>query len=256
MPSSSPERHSPCHAGRAAELGSIASAPPRRTQPTSRSRTALLGGALAEPDAEPAALGPAADPRRADRFRRRTRHRSPPTRRMRISTGVTVHVYRANRSMERVFWNADGEMLIVPQQGRLHIATECGRLQVAPGEIVVIPRGMRMRVELLDATARGYVAENHGATAAPAGSRTDRLERPRQSRAISSPRRRGSRIATSRRTSCRNSWARCGRPRSITRRSTSSRGTATTRPTNTTSPVSTRSARSASIIPIRRSSRC
>jgi homogentisate 1,2-dioxygenase len=77
--------------------------------------------------------------------------------------GVTAYIYRANRSMERVFWSADGEWLIVPEQGRLHIATECGRMHLAPGMIAVIPRGMRFRVELLDETVRGYVAENHGA---------------------------------------------------------------------------------------------
>jgi homogentisate 1,2-dioxygenase len=77
--------------------------------------------------------------------------------------GVTVHVYRANRSMQRIFWNADGELLLVPEHGRLHLATELGRLPVAPGEIAVIPRGLRFRVELLDDTARGYVCENHGA---------------------------------------------------------------------------------------------
>ena len=77
--------------------------------------------------------------------------------------GVSVHIYRANRSMRRIFWNADGELLIVPEQGRLHLATELGRLPVEPGEIAVIPRGLRFRVELLDPTARGYVCENHGA---------------------------------------------------------------------------------------------
>ena len=77
--------------------------------------------------------------------------------------GVSVHIYRANRSMERIFWNADGEMLIVPEQGRLLLATELGRLVVVPGHIAVVPRGIRFRVELLDGTARGYVAENHGA---------------------------------------------------------------------------------------------
>jgi homogentisate 1,2-dioxygenase len=76
--------------------------------------------------------------------------------------GVSVHVYRANRSMQRIFWNADGELLIVPQLGRLLLATELGRLPLAPGEIAVIPRGMRFRVELEDAAARGYVCENHG----------------------------------------------------------------------------------------------
>ena len=77
--------------------------------------------------------------------------------------GVSVHLYRANRSMQRVFFDADGELLIVPQHGRLALATELGRLDVAPGEIAVIPRGLRFRVELLDGAARGYVAENHGA---------------------------------------------------------------------------------------------
>ena len=77
--------------------------------------------------------------------------------------GVSVHLFRANRPMRRVFWNADGELLIVPQQGRLNLATELGRLTVAPGEIAVIPRGLRFRVDLPDQTARGYICENHGA---------------------------------------------------------------------------------------------
>ncbi len=77
-------------------------------------------------------------------------------------TGVSVHIYCANQSMRRVFWNADAEQLIVPQQGRLALATELGRLTVAPGEIAVIPRGVRFRVTLPDGAARGYVCENHG----------------------------------------------------------------------------------------------
>ncbi|WP_149536027.1 homogentisate 1,2-dioxygenase [Siccirubricoccus phaeus] len=78
-------------------------------------------------------------------------------------SGVTIHVYRATASMQRVFMDADGELLLVPQQGRLLLATECGRLPVAPGEIAVIPCGMKFRVELPDGAARGYLAENHGA---------------------------------------------------------------------------------------------
>jgi homogentisate 1,2-dioxygenase len=78
-------------------------------------------------------------------------------------SGVSLHVYRANRSMQRVFWDADGELLIVPQQGRLAIATEMGWLEAAPGEIAVIPRGVRVRVALPDDEARGYICENHGA---------------------------------------------------------------------------------------------
>jgi homogentisate 1,2-dioxygenase len=77
--------------------------------------------------------------------------------------GITVYSYFANCSMERVFFNADGELLVVPQAGRLLISTELGRLEVEPQEIVVLPRGLKFRVELLDSTARGYVAENHGA---------------------------------------------------------------------------------------------
>ncbi|MDH4874291.1 homogentisate 1,2-dioxygenase [Pseudomonas sp. BN515] len=79
------------------------------------------------------------------------------------ASGVSVHLFRANTSMQRVFFNSDGELLIVPEQGRLRIATELGLLDVEPLEIAVIPRGMKFRVELLDATARGYICENHGA---------------------------------------------------------------------------------------------
>jgi homogentisate 1,2-dioxygenase len=79
-------------------------------------------------------------------------------------SGMAVHVYAANRSMtDRFFYDADGELLIVPQQGRLRIATELGRLDVAPQEIAVVPRGIRFRVELPDGAARGYVCENYGA---------------------------------------------------------------------------------------------
>ena len=79
-------------------------------------------------------------------------------------SGCGIHLYAANRSMtNRVFYNADAEMLIVPQQGRLRFATELGVIDAEPQEIVVIPRGVRFRVELSDAQARGYVCENFGA---------------------------------------------------------------------------------------------
>lgn len=78
--------------------------------------------------------------------------------------GVGIHVYGANRSMEnRFFYDADGELLIVPQAGRLRIATEFGVIALEPQEIALIPRGVRFRVELVDGTARGYVCENFGA---------------------------------------------------------------------------------------------
>ena len=79
-------------------------------------------------------------------------------------SGCGIHMYVANRSMrDRFFYNADGELLIVPQDGRLRFDTELGRVAVAPQEVVVIPRGVRFRVELLDPQARGYVCENFGA---------------------------------------------------------------------------------------------
>ena len=76
--------------------------------------------------------------------------------------GVAVHLYRASKSMtRRVFVDADGEMLIIPQQGELRIFTEFGRMDVPPGTVAVVPRGVRFRVEV-DGEVRGYVAENHG----------------------------------------------------------------------------------------------
>jgi homogentisate 1,2-dioxygenase len=77
--------------------------------------------------------------------------------------GMAAHVYLATRSMtDEVFWNADGELLIVLQQERLRFVTEFGLIEAAPGEIVVIPRGVKFRVELMGGPARGYVCENYG----------------------------------------------------------------------------------------------
>ena len=79
-------------------------------------------------------------------------------------SGCAIHLYAANRSMhDRFFYSADGELLIVPQAGRLAIATEMGRIDVEQSEIAVIPRGVRFSVALPDASARGYVCENFGA---------------------------------------------------------------------------------------------
>ena len=77
-------------------------------------------------------------------------------------SGCAIHVYAANAAMQRCFYSADGEFLIVPQQGRLLIATELGVIELEPQEIAVIPRGVRFRVSLPDGQARGYVCENFG----------------------------------------------------------------------------------------------
>jgi homogentisate 1,2-dioxygenase len=78
-------------------------------------------------------------------------------------SGVAVHVYRATLDMERCFFDSDGELLFLPEQGRLTLFTEMGRIDVAPGEAALVPRGIRFRATLPDGAARGYVAENHGA---------------------------------------------------------------------------------------------
>lgn len=79
--------------------------------------------------------------------------------------GLAVHLYRCNRSMgdtKRYFYNSDGELLIVPQAGRLKIHTEMGIIEIEPTEICVIPRGIKFAVDLLDDQANGYICENYG----------------------------------------------------------------------------------------------
>jgi homogentisate 1,2-dioxygenase len=81
-----------------------------------------------------------------------------------VHAGCAIYLFAANRSMRRrFFYDADGEMLIVPQQGTLTLDTELGRIHVSPQEIAVIPRGLRFRVALLNGEACGYVCENFGA---------------------------------------------------------------------------------------------
>lgn len=78
-------------------------------------------------------------------------------------TGMAAHLYLANRSMDRrAFVCMDGELLLVPQQGALTLTTELGVLEVAPGEIALVPRGLAFKVGV-DGPSRGYVCENYGA---------------------------------------------------------------------------------------------
>ncbi len=77
--------------------------------------------------------------------------------------GMAAHIYLATKSMENeVFFNADGEMMVVPQQGSLRFVTEFGCIDASPGEICVIPRGVKVRVEVTAGPARGYMCENYG----------------------------------------------------------------------------------------------
>ncbi len=83
---------------------------------------------------------------------------------LKTQTGSAVHLYACNLSMtDRFFYNADGELLIVPQLGGLRLLTEFGVLEAKPSEILVVPRGIKFQVRLLEAEAKGYVCENFGA---------------------------------------------------------------------------------------------
>src|SRR5205823_89350 len=130
-----------------------------------------------------------------------------------------------------------------------------GLLEVEPGEIAVVQRGIKFRVELPDGAARGYVCENYGSLfrlpdlgliganglAAP----RDFLTPVAAFEDVEGDFEVVAKFA-----------GRIGAPASTTRRSTSWRGTATTRRTSTTSAASTPSTPSRSITPIRRSSPC
>lgn len=79
-------------------------------------------------------------------------------------TGMAAHIYLINASMQdEYFYNADGELMLVPDHGRLRIATELGIMEIGPAEIAVLPRGLKFTVAPLDGTARGYICENYGA---------------------------------------------------------------------------------------------
>jgi homogentisate 1,2-dioxygenase len=78
--------------------------------------------------------------------------------------GMATHLYFVNTAMvDDYVFNADGELMIVPQTGRLLIVTELGQIDVGSGDIAVIPRGMKFRVEPVGGPSRGYVCENYGA---------------------------------------------------------------------------------------------
>ncbi len=78
--------------------------------------------------------------------------------------GMATHVFVANASMkDDYFFNADAELLLVAQEGGIRVMTEMGVMEVTPGEICVVPRGMVFKVELMDGPVRGYMCENYGA---------------------------------------------------------------------------------------------
>lgn len=83
-------------------------------------------------------------------------------------TGMAAHVYTVTASMvDEYFYSADGELLVVPQEGRLRFCTELGVIDLEPKEIAVLPRGLVYRVEVLEGPARGFVCENYGVPFTP-----------------------------------------------------------------------------------------
>jgi homogentisate 1,2-dioxygenase len=78
-------------------------------------------------------------------------------------TGMAAHLLFVTQSMTREhFFDADGELLVVAQHGGLRFRTEFGVIEITPGEVCIIPRGVIFRVELIDGAARAYVCENYG----------------------------------------------------------------------------------------------
>ncbi len=77
--------------------------------------------------------------------------------------GMAAHLALITQSMEREhIYNGDGEFLIVAQEGKLRFRTEFGVIEIEPGEICIIPRGIIFRVEVVDGPVRAYVCENYG----------------------------------------------------------------------------------------------
>ena len=77
--------------------------------------------------------------------------------------GMAVHLALVTHSMkDEFFFNADGELLIVAQEGSLRFRTEFGIIDIEPGEICVIQRGIIFAVDLIDGPARAYICENYG----------------------------------------------------------------------------------------------
>ncbi len=77
----------------------------------------------------------------------------------RSRNGLAVHIYCINASMkDKCLYNSDGDLLIVPQTGKLLLTTEFGQIEVMPKEICVIQQGMRFSVDIFE-QSRGYVLE-------------------------------------------------------------------------------------------------
>jgi homogentisate 1,2-dioxygenase len=80
-----------------------------------------------------------------------------------IQVGMASHIYLVTESMvDEYFYSADSELLVVPQEGKIRFCTELGVIDAEPKEIVILPRGLVYRVEVLGGPCRGFVCENYG----------------------------------------------------------------------------------------------
>ena len=170
-------------------------------------------------------------------------------------SGMAAHLYLATRDMaDDYFTNADGELLILPQQGGLRLRTEFGIIEAGPGQIAVIPRGVKFAADLLSGPSRGYVCENYGSPLHPPRARPHRRQLPGKPTRLSHPCRRLRRPRSPLHPHRQMGRQPLGhRPLALAAR-TSSPGTATTLPTPTTCAASPPSARTCSTTPTRRSS--
>lgn len=75
---------------------------------------------------------------------------------------AAAYLYEIQETDKNTFYcNADAEWLWIPQEGELTLETELGTLSIKPGEIALIPRGMKFRLQLNSTKARGYLCENY-----------------------------------------------------------------------------------------------
>jgi homogentisate 1,2-dioxygenase len=203
-----------------------------------------------------AALGPGADPEGGHDFLQGVQTMTTAGD-ANTQAGMAAHVYLITKSMvDQHFYNADGEMMFVPQQGNLRFVTEFGRIDIEPGEIVRDPARREIPRRDSGGPARGYLCENYG------GAFTLPERGPIGANCLANSRDFLTPVAAyeDKDTPTERLFVKWGGSLFKTscriRRSTWWPGTAITRPTNTICAPSRRSARSASTIPIRRSSRC
>jgi homogentisate 1,2-dioxygenase len=78
-----------------------------------------------------------------------------------VNAKAAIYIYTLNDPMvDNYFYNADGELLFIPETGKITLKTELGVMEVPPGSIAVIPRGIVFQV--VSDKARGYLCENQG----------------------------------------------------------------------------------------------